>query len=136
MRRTTIILLVMMGFFVSLTAINRTNAQEAELILESTDVFVKKQRPAVVFNHEKHMDVYSDCMECHHIYEYNNGDKENVWEGDEQSCSECHKLKIEDKKMPLMKAFHENCTGCHRKLVKENEKAGPVTCGECHIRKK
>ena len=136
MRRTTIILLVMMSFFVSLTAINRTDAQEAELTLESTDVFVKKQRPAVVFNHERHMDVYSDCIECHHIYEYNNGEKENVWEGDEQSCSECHKLKKEDKKMPLMKAFHENCTGCHRKLSKENEQAGPVTCGECHIRNK
>jgi len=136
MRRMTIILLVMMGFFISFSAITWTHAQEEELVLESTDVFVKKQRPAVVFNHEKHMDVYPDCIECHHVYEYNNGDKENVWEGDEQSCSECHKLKKEDKKMPLMKAFHENCTGCHRKLAKENEKTGPITCGECHIRKK
>ena len=136
MRRTAIILLVMMGFFVSLTAIHRTNAQEEEITLESTDVFVKKQRPVVTFNHETHYDAYPDCIECHHIYEYSNGEKENVWEGDEQSCSECHKLKKEDKKMPLMKAFHENCTGCHRKLAKENEKTGPITCGECHIRKK
>ncbi|MFC1829386.1 cytochrome c3 family protein [Thermodesulfobacteriota bacterium] len=136
MRRTAIILLVMMGFFVSLTAIHRTNAQEEEITLESTDVFVKKQRPVVTFNHETHYDAYPDCIECHHIYEYSNGEKENVWEGEEQTCSECHKEKREDKKMPLMKAFHQNCTGCHRDLAKANEKTGPVTCGECHIRKK
>jgi hypothetical protein len=26
--------------------------------------------------------------------------------------------------------------GCHRKLRKEKQKAGPMTCGECHPRKK
>ena len=51
MRRMTIVLLVMMGFFISFSAITWTQAQEEELVLESTDVFVKKQRPAVVFNH-------------------------------------------------------------------------------------
>jgi hypothetical protein len=136
MRRTAIILLVMTGVFVSLTATRWTSAQEAEITLESTDVFAKKQRPAVMFNHEMHYDRYPDCVECHHIYEYNGSEKENVWSGEEQTCSECHKLEKADKKIPLMKAFHNNCTGCHRKLAKENEKAGPVTCGECHIREK
>ena len=136
MRRTAIILVVMIGFFVSLATIHRTNAQEAEITLESTDVFVKKQRPAVMFKHELHYDAYPDCVECHHIYEYNDGKKENIWSGEEQTCSECHKQKREDKKLPLMNAFHEKCTGCHRQLAKENQKAGPVTCGECHIRKK
>jgi hypothetical protein len=28
------------------------------------------------------------------------------------------------------------CTGCHRQVSKENEPSGPVTCGECHPKKK
>jgi hypothetical protein len=133
---TTIILMVVMSFFVSLTAINWTSAQEEELVIESADVFGKKQRPAVVFKHELHFDAFPDCIECHHIYEKNNGEKENVWSGEEQSCSDCHKRVKEDNRLPLMEAFHNNCTKCHREMAKEKKKAGPVTCGECHVRKK
>jgi hypothetical protein len=31
------------------------------------------------------------------------------------------------------------CTGCHRQVSKENKenkKSGPVTCGDCHPKKK
>jgi hypothetical protein len=32
--------------------------------------------------------------------------------------------------LSLKDAFHSQCKCCH-----ENMKAGPVTCGECHVRK-
>lgn len=106
----------------------RVYAQPEEITLEHKEVFDKLQRPAVEFDHARHYEEYPECMECHHIYEYSDGEKENIWAGEEQKCSDCHKLMAEDKKLDLKTAFHENCTGCHRKV-----KTGPVTCGECHI---
>lgn len=90
------------------------------------DIFIERERPAAVFSHTLHSDEAEiDCLACHHKYE--NG--ENVWDDSaETECAECHKLEADGKMMPLMKAFHANCKGCH-----EKEK-GPLTCGECHPR--
>ncbi len=90
------------------------------------DIFIERERPAAVFSHTLHSDETEiDCLACHHKYE--NG--ENVWDDSaETECAECHKLEADGKMMPLMKAFHANCKGCH-----EKEK-GPLTCGECHPR--
>jgi hypothetical protein len=125
-------LLVLLGL--SIVSVNWLGAQEDEMKLGHKDAFEGLQRPAVNFSHQKHADIYSDCLECHHIYEYKGGAKKNVWGGEEQKCSDCHKLKQEGSKLPLREAFHENCSGCHRGLTKENKKSGPATCGECHIR--
>ncbi|MBA3019353.1 MAG: cytochrome c family protein [Proteobacteria bacterium] len=93
------------------------------------DIFVNRERPAAVFPHTLHSDALGiDCLECHHIYK--NG--ENVWDESELSdCTGCHSLKADGKKMSAMRAFHTNCKNCH---LKENK--GPVTCGECHPKKK
>ena len=111
-------------------------AQEDIIILEHKDAINKLQRPPVKFTHAKHAELYPDCIQCHHTYEYKGGQKVNDWSGEGQPCSECHKVVEDGKKIPLMKAFHENCRGCHRQLVKEGKKTGPVACGECHIRQK
>ncbi|MBC8199187.1 MAG: cytochrome c3 family protein [Desulfobacterales bacterium] len=100
-------------------------AQDDITLLEH-DAFIERERPGAVFSHTLHTDEAEiDCLACHHIYE--NG--ENVWDDSSESeCAACHKLEADGKMMPLMKAFHENCKGCH-----EKEK-GPLTCGECHPR--
>ena len=99
-------------------------AQDDINLLEH-DAFIERERPGAVFPHTLHADDAGiDCLECHHIYE--NGD--NVWDDSSESeCAECHKLEADGKTLPLMKAFHENCKGCH-----EKENKGPLTCGECH----
>jgi len=130
MKKRTIILSAGIVFLAFLIA-GWVYAQQEEITLEHSEVFGKPQRPAVEFNHAKHYEEYPECMECHHIYEYTGGERENVWAGEEQKCSDCHKVVKEDKKLDLRTAFHENCTGCHREMRK-----GPVTCGECHIREK
>ena len=109
-------------------------AQEDIIILEHKDAFKTLQRPRVKFTHQEHADLYPDCTQCHHTYEYKGGQRVNEWNGEGQPCSECHKVVEEGEKIPLMKAFHENCRGCHRQLDKEGKKTGPVACGECHIR--
>jgi len=136
-RRFGILLIfsTMLGAWALFPVAHRVGAQEDVIVLKHKDVYKKRQRPSVQFSHEKHAELYSDCVVCHHIYEYKNGVRKNVWDGDGQSCSECHKAGKVENKPALRDAFHENCTGCHRKLIKEESKSGPETCGECHIRK-
>lgn len=136
MEKGVLILRVAATFLVLCMVSTWVYAQQEEITLEDKEVFGKPQRPAVEFNHAKHYEEYPECMECHHIYEYSDGEKENTWAGEEQKCSDCHKQVKEEKKLDLRTAFHENCTGCHQKMRKEGEKTGPVTCGECHIREK
>jgi hypothetical protein len=124
-------LLLAIGFVVTHDWVG---AQEKIITVENKDTFKKLQRPPVKFTHEKHADLYTNCTECHHTYEYQGGKRVNNWNGEGQPCSECHKVSAEGKTVALMNAFHENCTGCHRQLDKEGKKSGPVTCGECHVR--
>ncbi len=134
MKNRTIILLAGI-FFLAFLIAGWVHAQEDEIMLEHKEVFEKSQRSPVKFSHATHSEEL-ECTECHHIYEYSGGERENVWAGEEQKCSDCHKLMTEDKKLDLRTAFHENCMGCHRKMTKEGGKTGPVTCGECHILEK
>jgi hypothetical protein len=103
-----------------------------------------KQRPPVSFPHEMHFDVADDCLSCHHDYQdgENALDEELLFdtEPDEEmdlnsmnrdeigpvSCVSCHG---DDAKMGPMDAFHNQCITCH-----EVQKAGPVMCGECHVK--
>lgn len=94
------------------------------------DIFIDRERPAAAFPHALHTDEAEiDCLMCHHIYDETG---ENVWDDSSESeCAECHKVEKTGKVLPLMKAFHANCKECH---AKENK--GPLTCGECHPKKK
>lgn len=103
-------------------------AQEEVLKLEHK-AFEKRQRPGVIFSHGKHFEAI-DCMACHHFYVSG----ENVWdESRETNCAACHGLEDEGKKMGLMRAFHENCVGCHRETKAAAGQTLPVMCGECHV---
>ena len=31
--------------------------------------------------------------------------------------------------------YHEQCIGCHRKIIREKNKSLPIRCGDCHIKK-
>lgn len=130
------VVFVLIAGFLALLPFGWISAQEDTMILGNKDIFKKLERPPVTFNHGKHAEKYPDCVECHHVYEYKDGKKENTWSGESQRCSECHKLKQDGKKRPLREAYHGLCTGCHRKLTKEGEKSGPVTCGQCHVKTK
>lgn len=131
------LMVMVMVWAVQILTAGSVGAQDATMILEDTKTFKSLQRPPVTFSHEKHAAMYKDCVQCHHDYEYKASKKGNVWGGDGQTCSQCHKLEPVDGKSGLRTAFHENCTGCHRALTKEGkDKTGPVTCGECHARGK
>ncbi len=129
MKKNKIALYVAIVGLASLFILGSVYAQDDINSLQH-DIFSTRERPAAIFPHTLHADDLAiDCLDCHHIYDK---DGENVWEDTEESdCTACHGLEADGKKLPAMKAFHDNCKGCH---AKENK--GPLTCGECHPRKK
>lgn len=112
-----------------------------------------KQYQDFSFGHKKHAEDYKiACTDCHHTYK----EGKNVWkEGDPvKRCEECHTIVDLAKKkdpMSLYFAYHTNCVGCHKALMKEYKKeakaakaAGkpkpkkpkvPVGCTKCHKKK-
>jgi c(7)-type cytochrome triheme protein len=124
------------------------DAQPEDLLLDDQSVFTSRSRPAVEFPHLLHFDDAAiECSECHHRFKdgENIVDEMELYEGAEGvKCSACHKNEtgfrfkpdLDPTKRTLQQAYHRMCTGCHRKVSREKEESGPVTCGECHPRKK
>jgi len=128
MRKTALMIL---AYFLCLSVmVIEVKAQEDMMKIDNT-VFENPVRRPVKFHHEAHNDsagIY-ECNECHHVYK--DGIIVEYESSEDKRCSDCHGLKeATDIKLPLMKAFHTNCKGCHL----EN-KTGPMMCGECHIKK-
>jgi len=115
---------------VFLTAVVSVYSQEDVTTVEDS-AFTEKMRPPVPFLHDKHNENAlihdDDCNICHHTY--SDGKKLEDESSEDQECSACHQPADEKNHMELIKAYHNRCKGCHTTL-----KAGPVLCGECHVR--
>jgi hypothetical protein len=109
---------------VALTAISGFGQGDLYFVRDSA--FGVRTRPAVPFAHDEHNAnaQLDDCTLCHHVII--DGVKSEFESSENMECSECH-MAGGNNRMDLMNAYHRNCKGCH-----EEEKAGPVTCGECH----
>ena len=107
-----------------------------EIVLDN-EGFRQNRKGPVTFSHLSHAEDYEvSCKECHHDYE----DGKNIWEeGDPvNKCAECHDPVDNDEEIKkLMIAYHRNCIGCHKKLVKEgtSEEAPYNKCYQCHEKK-
>ena len=102
---------------------------QEDMEVVDNDGFSKKQRPPAVFRHDEHNEMaeIDECNECHHVYE--NGEKLEDESSEDSSCSECHDEEGSEEQLGLKKAFHTNCKGCH-----QQNKKGPIMCGQCHVR--
>lgn len=103
-------------------------SQEDMTAVDNT-TFDNPQRTPSVFIHDEHNETagIDDCAACHHVYA--DGQRVEDESSEDQSCSDCHSLEGDDGQPSLIKAFHANCKGCH-----QEEKKGPILCGECHIK--
>lgn len=120
---------ILIAGLISVIFINASGYGEEDSIIDKSK-FNNTRRPPSVFNHDFHMMELEieECSECHHLYEDGVLVEDESSEG--ESCSECHPMKpSENQKITLMKAYHLNCKGCHKE-----EKAGPVMCGQCHVK--
>ena len=93
------------------------------------DVFSNPQRPPAVFQHDTHNETAAieECAGCHHLYE--DGELVADESSEDRRCADCHGGSDSGSQPGLVKAFHINCKGCHLQ-----QKAGPILCGECHVR--
>ena len=123
------------------------DAQPEEILLDNHSVFTNRSRPPVAFPHMQHIDAGMDCSDCHHRFKggKNIVDEGNLEEGAEGiKCASCHKDKTAFRFKPdldpthrtLRQAYHFMCIRCHRQVIRDKKKSGPVTCGDCHPRKK
>jgi hypothetical protein len=95
------------------------------------------ERPLVKFSHGKHAQVIN-CSRCHHDYDkYGNNAIKGEEDVEGRHCAECHEVKPVkgQNRLGLIDAFHMQCRGCHERMRAEDKTAGPVACGECHVRK-
>ena len=107
-------------------------AQQDNILLDHSEVFIKRERPPVAFPHNRHMEGEFPCKDCHHQYENGRNvlDESTLQEGNKGiKCSECHGGRG---RIDLQRAFHHQCLSCHKKNEKERKKTGPRFCGECH----
>ena len=114
-------------------ALSIANGQEGQLVLNNPDAFPTRQRSAVTFPHELHMDTF-DCLECHHDYVKGENvlDEGELEEGNPViRCTSCHHSAS---RPDLRHAYHFQCMGCHRRMRIEGQATGPELCGECHIK--
>ena len=104
-------------------------AAQDDMVKIEGAAFGSPERPAAAFKHDEHNEKakLEDCAACHHAA----NDKGQLVRGESSEgtpCAECHAVKG-GKGMPLMRAYHRMCQGCHDKAGK-----GPTACGECHVR--
>ncbi|THB65346.1 MAG: acidic cytochrome c3 [Desulfovibrio sp.] len=93
-------------------------AMSQDEVMDLGAAYEALERPVCQFTHLNHEEyAEGDCDVCHHT-------------GDYGLCSDCHDPMVGDEDMPpLTESFHMQCKGCH-----EEAGAGPLTCGECHVR--
>jgi hypothetical protein len=93
--------------------------------MQISEEFGDMQRPAVEFDHQAHTEALEaeGCETCHRI------DDQGVLIPLLKSV-----LEIDDRD-DLIDAFHDSCVGCHRERLDQTLPSGPLTCGECHVRR-
>jgi hypothetical protein len=86
-------------------------------------MFTSLGRAPVKFNHDKHARALEKdgCTLCHPEHE------------DEKILFTFPKERDERDTDTLMHSYHDACITCHQEKAATEEKAGPVTCGECHV---
>lgn len=144
--RSLIVLTLGLSAVLFLTVGSLTATDAPETITMNSNIYKKHTKGLVEFSHKKHGD-HKDvaCSDCHHVYK----DGKNTWkEGDPvQKCGECHKetgkVPAEMKKSEKIKKFHmvavhENCKGCHKKMMDKNSDIAKKLkkCDGCHPKKK
>nr|MDJ0723115.1 cytochrome c3 family protein [Desulfobacterales bacterium] len=101
--------------------------EDIEFVEDSGFATTMRPRPAFMPDEHNEKAEIEDCIECHHVYD-ESGSRLEDESSEDQECSECHGAQGDEYPMELVRRYHMNCRGCH-----QAEKAGPVTCGTCHV---
>ena len=82
------------------------------------------ERPAIEFNHAAHVAALEadGCVTCHAV---------DGADFDPTLKAVAGIVALD----ALTDAYHDTCIGCHQRMTGEGAVSGPVTCGECHVRR-
>ncbi|MGD1971590.1 MAG: cytochrome c3 family protein [Desulfobacterales bacterium] len=110
-----------------------TPERRADIIyIDSLNVFGKRERPAVIFLHQKHSSAVEktgkDCAVCHLSTKDPNSGMERM--------STLYLRLQNTTKQEVMDIYHDNCISCHRETRAAKEPSGPIDCGGCHQNQK
>ena len=125
---------------------------EEKIAIAHTEIFGALERPQVIFDHKKHVEAikkegkkeWETCSVCHRKKKekLTRIEKENdIIKGKKEEERDVlvfvfPKREVKGDKELIEKAYHDECIGCHKEKLKEKKKAGPITCGECHVKEK
>jgi hypothetical protein len=125
---------------------------EDKIVIAHTEIFGPLERPPVIFDHKKHVEAikkegkkeWETCSVCHRekkeeltrIKKEDEIIKEKKTEERDVLVFEFPKKIVKLDKEAYKKAYHDECIGCHKEKLKEKKKAGPLTCGDCHVKEK
>ena len=96
----------------------------SHIVMDNLRAFGAPERPAVEFDHGTHVDALQaeGCTGCHPVE-------------DGQLLPKLTGIHDSEDRDELLDAFHSRCMGCHEERTGEALSSGPVTCGECHVRR-
>jgi hypothetical protein len=96
----------------------------ATVVMSFPEALGAMERPAVEFDHAAHTTALAaeGCETCHRVDETGLSPKLTAT------------LELTDRER-LIDAYHDACMSCHTQRAEAALKSGPVTCGECHVRR-
>ncbi len=119
-------------FVMMVQAPTGTAAEEGQRLLTPATITVQlpaelgePERPAVEMNHAAHTTALAEegCKTCHTV---------DAMKGLTPQLTATFGV---TGRQDIMDAFHNTCITCHRQRAESSLSSGPVTCGECHVRR-
>lgn len=108
------------------TAAGKEAGRPDLILIDGLARFGPLESTPVPFLHDMHMEIVQkdnrDCTACH-------------LETAKGVLSQTY-MRLEDTdRQTVMDVYHENCLACHKETARSGKPSGPVTCGECHVKK-
>lgn len=121
----TLLLRTSLGIYSTQRTTTSETKPDNKFFIAHTEIFGKLERPQVLFNHSLHAEKFEKegCNTCHYI----DSDRNLIFDFPFEI--------VPKNKVSIMDSFHDKCIGCHKKMINEKKKSGPVKCGKCHVKK-
>lgn len=108
------------------TAAGKEGGRPDLILIDGLARFGPLESMPVPFLHDLHAELVQkegrDCTACH-------------MEKAEGVLSQKY-MRLEDTdRQTVMDGYHEHCLACHKETARSGKPSGPVTCGECHVKK-
>ncbi len=130
-RRMTPAISALLMAVVSMNAVTGAATNEQGRSLELSTIVMEfprdaggMERPGVTFDHAAHVKALQDqgCRTCHTV-------------GDSGLIPQFAAIEAGGDRDWLIDTYHDTCIGCHNQRHDAGMTSGPITCGECHVRR-